>query len=205
MRACRAFLPCTSSSFSSRRSTANVPDQQSCVCFSGPLPITSDAACPPHFCGLEVIRRAEAAASSVFFSATVWDTGARNTWLRVSSSAPQVSVSIRIYPLLASECRFLLTSPSFLLLVPSLRSFPLPSFLSARVLWNWRVFNSAPQADSPDGRELWEPSSPSLQRAGIAGVSNVLCCSLLFWENLNTVENTWSHTQRLFTCHQIAF
>lgn len=171
MRACRAFLPCTSSSFSSRRSTANVPDQQSCVCFSGPLPITSDAACHPHFCGLEVIRRAEAAASSVFFSATFWDTGARNTWLRVSSSAPQVSVSDRIYPLLASECRFLLTSPSFLLLVPSLLSF-----LSARVLWNWQVFNSAPQADSPDGRGLWEPSSPSLQRAGIAGVSY---CALL--------------------------
>lgn len=52
-----------------RCSVVNVPEQQSCFCFSGPLPITSDAACPPHFCGLEVFRRAEAAASSVFFSA----------------------------------------------------------------------------------------------------------------------------------------
>lgn len=190
MSACRAFLLCTSSSFLSWRSTANVPDQQSGVCFSGPLPITSDAACPPHFCGLEVVRRAEAAASSVFFSATSWATGARNTWLRVSSSAPQVSVSVQIYPLLASECRFLLTSPSFFLLVPSLRSFPLPSFLSARVLCNWWVFNSAPQADSPDSREL------RIQRAGSTGVSYcALLLSVVFRKSKHSGEYLKSYTE----------
>lgn len=179
-----------------RCSMANVPDQQSCFCFSGPLPITSDAACPPYFCGLEVFRRAEAAASSVFFSATFWDTGARNARLWVSSSAPQVSISVWIYhcwPLcmLQNAASSSPAPPSSFYSPPSIPfSPPLPSFLSAR------VFNSAPQADSPDGLELWESSSPSLQSAGIAGVS--YCASLLsvvFRKSKHSGEYLKSYTE----------
>ena len=60
-------------------------------CFSVLLPASPDATCLPHFSSAaQVFRRAEAAASPVFFSATFGDTGGRRTQCGVFSSTPQV-------------------------------------------------------------------------------------------------------------------
>lgn len=114
---CCAFPPHLTTTLGLKGSSmVNVRNQESHFYFSGPLPITSDATCLPHRRGVQVFRRAEAAASPLF-SAAFWDTGAR-----VFSSTPQVSISVHVYLLLAtlhgSECTSVFTVLSCLQTVP---------------------------------------------------------------------------------------
>lgn len=206
MSACRAFLPMYFlltfiTTLGLRRcSVVNVPEQQSCFCFSGPLPITSDAACPPHFCGLEVFRRAEAAASSIFFSATFWDTRARNTGLRVSSSAPQVSIvsgSTHCWPLgMLQNAASSSPAPPSSFYSPPLPLLPFPLSFLLGSCGTGGSLTLHPRLVALMASSSGNPPAPVSKVLGLQESATVLRCFLLFLENLNTVENTWSHTQR---------